>query len=226
MAETGAPEVETLTLGEFSRTRGIDSALLRLLAEGGHITSITKRSNSYRFPANHPLTAAEATAKGRHAYDETLEAVGRFAMKTQSRMRRLLAEIEDQQDHLDDVIPLGPGLQSAVEDLRGHDQVSRETIIAVYELIAWNRVVCNVAEARRIHAETDGDAEMVEQYTVPLRDQMDISRRPPHNGPRERPTSLADELPDGVDDLSPMARRTVLDLLRVLVVAETGNEPR
>ncbi|MEX5237899.1 hypothetical protein [Kocuria arenosa] len=48
----------------------------------------------------------------------------------------------------------------------------------------------------------------------------------PRHEPRERPTPLADELPDGVDDLSPEARRTVLDLLRVLVVAETGNEPR
>lgn len=28
---------ETLTLGEFSHKRGIDSGLLRLLAEGGHI---------------------------------------------------------------------------------------------------------------------------------------------------------------------------------------------
>ncbi|MEX5271103.1 hypothetical protein [Kocuria sabuli] len=33
MAETGATEVGTMTLGEFSRKRDIDSALLRLLAD-------------------------------------------------------------------------------------------------------------------------------------------------------------------------------------------------
>lgn len=34
---------------------------------------------------------------------------------------------------------------------------------------------------------------------------------------------LADELPDGVDNLSPRARKAVIELLRVLVAAEQGS---
>lgn len=42
----------------------------------------------------------------------------------------------------------------------------------------------------------------------------------------EPPTPLAEEPPDGVGGLSPGARRTVLDLWRVLVVAEAGGTTR
>ena len=90
MVETDASWDECLRLGDFSRQRGIDSALLRLLAEGGHIPGLPKHRGSFRIPSDHPLTAEEAEAKGREAYDQSLEAAGREIQRVQSRMRRLL----------------------------------------------------------------------------------------------------------------------------------------
>lgn len=224
MAETNETEVETLTLGEFAKRRGIDSALLRLLADGGHVETVSKRRGTHRFSAASHLTVEEAEQKGRVAYNGILETVGRLVMKTQSRMRRLLEEIEEQQEYLNDILPLGPGLSGLAEGLLGSDKQERDMLIAVGQLISWNRVLGNLDEIRRLHASFDADAEMGAHTTLPLEDQWEISGRPART--RRRPTPLADELPDGVDELSPEARRTVLDLLRVLVAAETGSGPR
>lgn len=219
MAETAESGIETLTLGEFARKRGIDYELLRLLTDGGHIAAIPTRNGSHRLPADSPLTSELAEEKGRAAYDDLLETVGRLVMKTQSQMRRLLSEIEEQQDHLDDVIPLGPGLANADEHIRGRDQRSLDTMFAVHQLIAWNRVLCSIDDMHRFHERRQANAEKIRRpSTAPV-----AAPQPTLSDWGERPTPLADELPDGVDDLSPEARRSVIDLLRVLVVAESGR---
>ncbi|MFF0945492.1 hypothetical protein ACFYE2_14875 [Kocuria sp. CPCC 205300] len=81
---------ECIKLSDFARQRCIDSPLLRLLAEGGHIYTVTARRGSYRFPPDCELTAQEAEVKGRVAYDAMIEEVGRQVQKIQKRMSRLL----------------------------------------------------------------------------------------------------------------------------------------
>ncbi|MGQ1798078.1 hypothetical protein ACT4S5_13210 [Kocuria oceani] len=226
MAETGAPDVQTMTLSEFARKRDIDSELLKLLARGGHISAIPTRNGFYRMPVDSPLTAEHAETKGREIYNDQLEAVGRLLMKAQSRMRRLLDEIEQQQVHLDDVIPLGPGLANASETFLGRDEQSKEAMFALYQLDAWNSVLRSIDEMNRFHAQRQAESERLGSSSVSPQQQLEHAQELASPQWGERPTPLADELPDGVDDLSPEARRTVLDLLRVLVVAESGGTAR
>lgn len=151
-----------------------------------------------------------------------VETIGKLVMKTQSRMRRLLDEIEEQQTHLHDVIPLGPGLANATENLLGCDGHSSDKIVAIYGLVSWSRVLGSIDEMHRLYTKQQDGAETARGTAVTPKS---ASRSAP-SWWDEQPTPLADELPEGVDDLSPEARRTVLDLLRVLVVAETGSGPR
>ncbi|MFF0990488.1 hypothetical protein [Kocuria nitroreducens] len=76
--------------------------------------------------------------------------------------------------------------------------------------------------SHRFPAKPQADAVAFHSPSVP-------SEHTPRSNPSwwgEPPTPQADELPDGVDDLSPEARRTLLDLLRALVVTESGGGPR
>lgn len=75
---------ECIKLSDFARQRCIDFALLRLLAEGGHIPTVTTRRGSYRFPPGCKLTAQEAEAKGRVAYDAMIEKTGRRIKSSRS----------------------------------------------------------------------------------------------------------------------------------------------
>lgn len=167
MAETGTPEVETITLGELACKRRIDSALLKLLASGGHIPAISTGNGHHRFPVDFPLTVEEAESKGRAAYDELLESTGRLVMKSQSQLRRLLEDIEDQQRHQNDVVPLGPGLKSMADDLFGRDEHRQDLALAVHELVTWNEVLGNIDAIHRTHAEIEADREMFERTVVP-----------------------------------------------------------
>ncbi|MEX5236024.1 hypothetical protein [Kocuria arenosa] len=222
MAETGMTEVETMTLSEFSRKRDIDYELLKLLARGDHISAIPTRNGFHRMPVDSPLTAEQAEAKGREVYNDQLETVGQLVMKTQARMSRLLEEIEQQQVHLNDVIPLGPGLANASETLLGRNGHDTETMFALYQLDAWNGVLRSVDEMNRFHSKHQRESERPRNPAVPPEHDL----RSAAARWVEDATPLAYELPDGVDNLSPEARRTVLDLLRVLVVAESGGRPR
>lgn len=228
MSEETPPWDECIKLSDFARQRNIDSALLRLLAEGGHIPTVTARRGSYRFPPDCELTAQEAEAKGRATYDAMIEEAGRQVQKVQKRMSRLLQELEQQQEHLDEVVPLGPGLLSVVDRAFGRNSDRWGLEQAVHDLRAWNEVLGNIDDLHRTHADLDADAEILEHSATPSWEGpfalMHRSTRPSARKERRtQVTPLADELPDGVDELSPEARRTVLDLLRVLVVAETGG---
>lgn len=222
MAETGAPEFATLTLGEFARNRDIDTELLKLLVSGGHISTIPTRGGHHRFPVDSPLTAELAEEKGRAAYNKLLEKVGQLVIKARFRMTRLLEEVEEQLNHLHDVIPLGPGLEHATENLLGRDDHGSDLIATIYELISWNQVLHGIDEMRRFQAKHHANTGAMQSAAA-------TQEAAPLSTPswwEEQPTPLAEELPDGVDDLSPEARRTVLDLLRVLVVAEAGGRGR
>lgn len=179
-----------------------------------------------RLPAEHPLTAEQVEEKGRVADNEALEAAGRQVMKIRSRMRRLLAELEDQQNSIHEIVPWGPGLLSVIDRAFGRSDEKWNLVQAVHDLVAWKEVLSNIDDRHRAQEHAGADAEMFRNSSIPWDSQIAIGHR--STGPRARmerrvpPTPLADELPDGVDDLSPEARRTVLDLLRVLVVAETG----
>jgi hypothetical protein len=222
MAETDAPGVQTMTLSEFARRREIDAELLKLLARGGHISTIPTRNGSHRFPVDSPLTAELAEEKGRAVYNELLETAGQLVIKARHRMTRVLEEIEEQLNHVHNVVTLGPGLEHATDSLLGRDDHGSHLLMTLYELTSWHEVLYGIDEMHRFHAQRHPDADKP-HGTAATRSPAPWSNPAWWEG---QTTALADELPDGVDDLSPEARRTVLDLLRVLVVAESGGTAR
>ncbi|MFF0945493.1 hypothetical protein ACFYE2_14880 [Kocuria sp. CPCC 205300] len=116
---------------------------------------------------------------------------------------------------------MGPGLLSVIDRAFGRNSDRWDLEQAVHDLTAWNEVLGKIDDLHRAHADLDADAEMLEHSATSSWDGhfalMHRSTRPSaRNEPGTQITPLADELPDGVDDLSREARRTVLDLLRVL----------
>ncbi|MFI7744353.1 hypothetical protein [Kocuria rhizosphaericola] len=128
-----------------------------------------------------------------------VETIGRLVMKTRSRMRRLPDEIEEQRIHLHDVIPLGPGLANATENLLGRDGHSSDKSVAIYGLVSWNRMLGSIDEMHRFHAKQQTDSGKPRIPPAP----RGTTSRSTLFGWDDRPTPLADELPDGVDGLSP-----------------------
>lgn len=100
--------------------------------------------------------------------------------------------------------------------------VKQHCIDAVHELVAWNDVLGHRDEIHRTHAAIEAHEEMFAHTMLPVDRQLEIISAASDDEPRRHPTPLAEELPDGVDNFASEARRSVLDLLRVLVVAETG----